>query len=70
MRRTLLITALLAAATLPVVHAQVTKGAGVAGMNVDKVVEMGQLTQSELADKIKNGWTSVFLVTSPSSRTG
>lgn len=63
MKRTLLIAALLVSAALPVVHAQITKGQGVAGMNVDKVVEMGQLTQSELADKIKNGWTSVFLVT-------
>jgi len=31
-------------------------------MNVDKVVELDLLTQSELADKIKNGWTSAFLV--------
>src|SRR5262245_49328769 len=43
--------------------AQIAPGQGVAGMNVDKVVEMELLTQSELADKVKNGWTSAFLVT-------
>ena len=35
----------------------------VAGINVDKVVELDLLTQSELAEKVKNGWTSVFIVT-------
>ena len=53
---------LLVAALVPVIHAQIAPGQGVAGMNVDKVVELDLLTQSELADKIKNGWTSVFLV--------
>jgi creatinine amidohydrolase/Fe(II)-dependent formamide hydrolase-like protein len=36
-------------------------GQGVAGMNVDKVVELDMLTQSEIADKIAHGWTSAFL---------
>ena len=58
----LLIPCLLAAVLVPVAYAQVTSGPGVAGMNVDKVVELDQLTQSEVADKVKNGWTSVFLV--------
>lgn len=58
----LMLCVLFSAVMLPVVHAQITKGQGVAGMNVDKVVEMDLLTQSELADKIKNGWTSAFLV--------
>ena len=60
----LLIPCLLAALLIPVValRAQIAPGAGVAGMNVDKVVELDLLTQTELADKIKNGWTSVFLV--------
>jgi creatinine amidohydrolase/Fe(II)-dependent formamide hydrolase-like protein len=44
------------------VAAQIAPGQGVAGMNVDKVVELDLLTQTELADKLKNGWTSVFLV--------
>lgn len=47
----------------PIVSAQIIPGQGVSGMNVDKVVELDQLTQAELADKIKNGWTSAFLVT-------
>ena len=58
-----LMTLCVAAAISPLVYAQAVPGQGVAGMNVDKVVEMGQLTQSELADKIKNGWTNVFIVT-------
>lgn len=58
-----LMTACLAAAITPIVSAQAVPGQGVAGMNVDKVVEMELLTQSELADKIKNGWTSVLIVT-------
>jgi len=53
---------LLTAVLAPVVYAQIAPGTGVAGMNVDKVVELDLLTQTELADKIKNGWTSVFLV--------
>lgn len=48
---------------VPAVRAQITAGTGVAGMNVDKVVELELLTQTEVADKIKNGWTSVFLPT-------
>ena len=59
----LLVPCLLAALCVPVAYAQITSGQGVAGMNVDKVVELDQLTQSELTDKIKNGWTSAFLVT-------
>ena len=59
----LLISSLFLALAAPVVSAQITPGQGVAGMNVDKVVEMELLTQSELADKVKNGWTSAFLVT-------
>lgn len=34
-----------------------TPGQGVAGMNVDNVVEMELMTQVELADKVKNGWS-------------
>lgn len=62
MTKKLLLSLIFTAAVLPIVHAQIAKGTGVAGMNVDKVVEMDLLTQSELADKIKNGWTSAFLV--------
>lgn len=51
------------ASVAPVLRAQITAGNGVAGMNVDKVVELELLTQTEVADKIKNGWTSVFLPT-------
>ena len=58
----LLIPSLFLALAAPIVSAQVASGPGVAGMNVDKVVELDQLTQTELADKIKNGWTSAFLV--------
>lgn len=36
-------------------------GNGVAGMNVNQVVEMQYLTQTELADKIAHGWTSVLV---------
>ncbi|TAK12163.1 MAG: hypothetical protein EPO35_11640 [Acidobacteria bacterium] len=59
----LLVPSLLLALAAPALVAQITTGQGVAGMNVDKVVELDQLTQTELADKIKNGWTSAFLVT-------
>ena len=55
------VTAAVIASVAPVLRAQITAGTGVAGMNVDKVVELELLTQTELADKIKNGWTSVFL---------
>jgi len=48
---------------VPAVRAQIAAGNGVAGMNVDKVVELELLTSSEVTDKIKNGWTSVFLPT-------
>ena len=58
----LLIPSLLAVAFVATGAAQITSGPGVAGMNVDKVVELDQLTQTELADKLKNGWTSAFLV--------
>jgi creatinine amidohydrolase/Fe(II)-dependent formamide hydrolase-like protein len=60
--KTLLPVCLLVAVLAPIDHAQIAAGPGVAGMNVDKVVELDLLTQTELADKIKNGWTSVFLV--------
>lgn len=36
-------------------------GEGVAGMNVDHVVEMELLTQTEVTDKIAHGWTSVLV---------
>ena len=57
------VAAAVTASVAPVLRAQITVGTGVAGMNVDKVVELELLTQTELADKIKNGWTSVFLPT-------
>lgn len=59
----LMISSLFFVLAAPVVSAQVAPGQGVAGMNVDKVVELDLLTQSELADKIANGSTSAFLVT-------
>lgn len=59
----LLISSLFLALAAPMISAQIAPGQGVAGMNVDTVVEMELLTQSELADKVKNGWTSAFLVT-------
>jgi creatinine amidohydrolase/Fe(II)-dependent formamide hydrolase-like protein len=55
------VAAAVIAGVAPVLRAQITAGNGVAGMNVDKVVELELLTQTEVADKIKNGWTSVFL---------
>jgi len=58
----LVVPCLVAAVLVPCAYAQIASGPGVAGMNVDKVVELDLLTQSELADKIKNGWTSAFLV--------
>ena len=54
---------LVIASVVPAVRAQIAAGAGVAGMNVDKVVELELLTQAEVADKVKNGWTSAFLAT-------
>jgi hypothetical protein len=61
--KTYLLPTLLIALLVATVHAQVAPGQGVAGMNVDAVVELDLLTQSEIADKIQNGWTSVFLPT-------
>ncbi|HXT70069.1 MAG TPA: creatininase family protein [Vicinamibacterales bacterium] len=61
--RKLPILCLFAAVLVPVAYAQISPGQGVAGMNVDKVVELDLLTQTELADKVKNGWTSAFVVT-------
>lgn len=55
------VAAAVIASVVPVLRAQIATGSGVAGMNVDKVVELELLTQTEVADKIKNGWTSVFL---------
>ena len=57
-----LVPSLMVAVLVPLAYAQIAPGPGVAGMNVDKVVELDLLTQSELADKVKNGWTSAFLV--------
>ncbi len=49
---------------MPALYSQVaTSGQGVAGMNVNNVVELNLLTSSEIADKIKNGWTSVLMPT-------
>src|SRR5688572_15734074 len=63
MKRLLLLCCLFAVIT-PFGYSQVAvAGQGVAGMNVDRVVEMNLLTQTELADKIKNGWTSVLVPT-------
>jgi creatinine amidohydrolase/Fe(II)-dependent formamide hydrolase-like protein len=63
MKKLPLLVALAAALVSPALYAQAVPGQGVAGMNVDKVVELDLLTQSELADKIKNGWINAFLVT-------
>jgi creatinine amidohydrolase/Fe(II)-dependent formamide hydrolase-like protein len=63
MTQRLLVAVLFSVAMLPIAHAQISKGQGVEGMNVDKVVELELLTQTELADKISNGWTSVLLAT-------
>src|SRR5215467_12327118 len=61
----LLLLCCITAVLVPVVYAQMSQmavtGQGVAGMNVDKVVEMDLLTQSEVADKIAHGWTTAFL---------
>src|SRR5262249_17603222 len=58
---------LVVACLVPIAFSQMpqmaTPGQGVAGMNVDNVVELNLLTQSEVADKIKNGWTSIFIPT-------
>jgi creatinine amidohydrolase/Fe(II)-dependent formamide hydrolase-like protein len=61
-RLVLIGVAVIAAGVYYALHAQIAPGQGVAGMNVDTVVELDQLTQSELADKIAHGWTSAFLV--------
>jgi creatinine amidohydrolase len=61
MKHTFAIAAL-AALALPAIHAGSPPAQTVAGISVDKVVELELLTQTELADKIKNGWTSVFIV--------
>ncbi|MBP8274461.1 MAG: creatininase family protein [Acidobacteria bacterium] len=63
MTKRLLVAVLFSVALRPIAHAQISKGQGVEGMNVDKVVELELLTQTELADKIRNGWTSVLLAT-------
>lgn len=61
MKKLLLLCCLLAVIT-PTGYSQVAvTGPGVAGMNVDRVVELALLTQTEVADKIKNGWTSVLV---------
>src|SRR5689334_37325 len=52
----------LVAVLVPFVYSQMAvPGQGVAGMNVDKVVELELLTQSEVADKIAHGWVNAFL---------
>src|SRR5215831_1835947 len=61
MKHTLAIAAL-ATLALPAWHAAGLSAQNVAGANVDKVVELDLLTQTELAEKIKTGWTSVFIV--------
>jgi creatinine amidohydrolase/Fe(II)-dependent formamide hydrolase-like protein len=60
MKKVLLLGCVLTIA-IGMAQGQIAPGQGVAGMNVDKVVEMELLTQTELADKIAKGWTSVFL---------
>ncbi len=61
MKKLLLLCCLLAV-LMPAGSAQMAvPGRGVAGMNVDNVVELELLTQSEVADKLKNGWTSVLV---------
>jgi creatinine amidohydrolase len=63
MKKLLLLCCILAF-LIPIGSAQVAvPGQGVAGMNVNNVVELNLLTQSEIADKIKNGWTSIFIPT-------
>ena len=62
--KTLLLLTCLSLAIVPAGCAQVAvPGAGVTGMNVDEVVEIELLTQTELADKIASGWTSVLVPT-------
>jgi len=62
--KTLLLLACLSLAFVPAGYAQMAvPGAGVTGMNVDGVVEIELLTQTELADKVANGWTSVLVPT-------
>ena len=52
-------------ALVPFVYSQMPQmavpGQGVAGMSVDKVVELELLTESEVADKIAHGWVNAFL---------
>ena len=62
--KTLLLLTCLLVAIAPAGYAQMAvPGAGVTGMNVDEVVEIQLLTQTELADKIASGWTSVLVPT-------
>src|SRR5262245_35418433 len=61
MKHTLAIAAL-AALALPAARPGSISAQNVAGGNVDKVVELALLKQTEVAEKIKNGWTSVFIV--------
>ncbi|MEZ5317838.1 MAG: creatininase family protein [Vicinamibacterales bacterium] len=58
----LLTVTLVAATLLPAVRAERVPGQNVTGVNVDSVVELELLTQTELAQKIKDGWTSAFVV--------
>jgi creatinine amidohydrolase len=54
----------LCALLAPSGHAQMAvPGQGLTGMNVDEVVEMEFLTQTELAEKVASGWTSVMVPT-------
>src|SRR4026207_1053739 len=62
MKHTLAIAAL-AALALPAARPASVSAQHVAGVNVDQNVELELLTQTEVAEKIKNGWTSVFIVT-------
>ena len=63
MKKLLLLCCLLAV-LIPIGSAQMAvPGQGVAGMNVDNVVELELLTETEIADKIKKGWTSVLVPT-------
>jgi creatinine amidohydrolase/Fe(II)-dependent formamide hydrolase-like protein len=62
MKKVLLLCCVLAMA-MSLAQGQIRTGQGVAGMNVDNVVEMELLTQTELGDKVAKGWTSVFLPT-------
>ena len=60
--KSLLLLVCLWAFLVPAGYAQMAvPGEGVAGMNVDEVVDMQLLTQTEVADKVANGWTSVLV---------